>query len=224
MKERILQMIDIETTGVDIKNDDIMEVGIVEIAMSESLGYYEPTGRKFHMRLHTPKKPESQFAKEHMTELYGICNDLDPEFFNLTNMQFALSEYLHGEERTEKIQKGTKKPRPQMFIGWNASTFDLPFMFENKLLQKTWYEQVNGKEELFGDVHYRVYEQSGALQGLIDATGFDRKTVKSLIEEFNPTNIKLPEGKAHDALYDCYKQIIMQNSMIAIHRKGYRKY
>ena len=35
----------------------------------------------------------------------------------------------------------------------------------------------------------------------------------------NPTSLKLPEGKSHDALYDCFKQIVSLNGQIKMARE-----
>jgi DNA polymerase III epsilon subunit-like protein len=224
MKDRKTHyMIDIETTGTNINTDQILEIGIVEIGYySDAGGYWLPTGRQYHEVLHTDRKPTSEFAKKHMQGLYEKCNNTPKK--DKFEISTDIRKFIHNtDDVVSFIEGGTHKQRPKFFMGWNASTFDMPFMFKNNLLVPSFYSEVNGKEELLGDAHYRVYEQSGSLQILADMTGLDRKTLVVLAMDLNPTNIKLPEGKEHDAMYDCYKQIILQNGLIKIGRMGIKK-
>lgn len=205
-------MIDIETTGVNQETDDILEVALVEIEMRE--GYWHRTGRELSRVLHNKRQPESDFAKKHMSKLYALCNEV-PEWNNLENTADAVRAFIHDG------YYGTHMT-PKFFIGWNASNFDMPFMFKKGLLTPSFYDKnpETGKEQLYGDAHYRIYEQTGSVQALSDITGLDRKTLEVLAADLNPTSLKLPKGKEHDALYDCYKQIIMQNGLIKIGRMG----
>ncbi len=206
-------MIDIETTGTDKINDSILEIAIVEIEFKYP--YWEMTGREFHEILHYKGEPETVFAKEHMGELYEKCNSVD-EVNNYENTSTELKNWLN-EYSDDDLG-------PKFFMGWNASNFDIPFMFSKNILTPSYYEKISGnKEVLRGDVHYRIYEQTGSLNVLSNLTGLSRKTIKQLSEDLNPTNIELPEGKRHDALYDCYWQLIMMNGLIEIGRKGIKR-
>ncbi len=221
MKREKHFMIDIETTGVNQETDEILEIGIVEIEnVSMTNGaYWYLTGRQFHKVLHSNRQPESEFAKKHMTALYELCNDT-PESENYEKARREIFQFIHPNDWNDEFKEHSE---PKLFMGWNASNFDMPFMFNKGLLRPSYYTQVNGKETLCGDVHYRIYEQTGSVQLLSDVTGLDRKTIEVLAMDLNPTNIKLPEGKEHDALYDCYKQIIMQNGLIKIGRMNIRR-
>ena len=204
-------MIDIETTGVNREKDSILEVALVEIEMVDK--YWRPTWREFHMTLHYAGSPENEFAKKHMSELYKKCNETDKRE-NYSSLRHDLQKYIHADGEINT---------PKFFMGWNASNFDLPFIFEKKILNPSHYDQVNGKEELRGDVHYRIYEQTGALNLLVNMTGLSRSLVQDLAEELNPVPLKLPKGKQHDALVDCYSQINMMNGLIEIGRRGIMK-
>lgn len=205
-------MIDIETTGICKTRDDILEIALVELEYKYP--YWMMTGREYHRVLHSKRQPETVFAQKHMTDLYKICNETDEKY----DYEFVAKEikdfiYINGKESG-----------PKFFMGWNASNFDIPFMFAKDILIPSFYEKVSeGKEKLRGDVHYRIYEQTGSLNVVSNLTGLTRKTVKALAEDLNPTNIKLPKGKSHDALYDCYWQTIMMNGLIEIGRKGIQK-
>lgn len=223
MKREKHYMIDIETTGVNQESDDILQVAMVEIEHARALGsdgsYWHPTGRYYNSFIHNPRQPESDFAKKHMKEIYQRCNEIPP----LINLELVAKEvrfFVH-----ENNYFGGTHMRPKFFMGWNASNFDMPFMFKKGLLTPSFYDKdpKTGEEELYGDAHYRIYEQTGSVQVLSDMTGLDRKTLETLAMGLNPTGLSLPTGKEHDALYDCYKQIIMQNGLIKIGRMGIQK-
>ncbi len=205
-------MIDIEATGVDKEKDEILEVGLVEIKYIKP--YWHPTGRKFHRILHYGGEPETVFAKEHMVDLYNTCNAQD-DMVEYSSVSIDLKEFIHPE--------GIVNPIPKFFMGWNASNFDIPFMFAKYMLEPSYYVKVSETEEILkGDVNYRVYEQTGALNYVINMTGLDREAVKILANTLDPTGMELPEGKEHGAIYDCYKQIKMLNGLIKIGRLGFK--
>jgi hypothetical protein len=109
-------------------------------------------------------------------------------------------------------------------MGWNASNFDLEFMFDKGMLTRSHYREQNGKEVLCGDAHYRVYEQTGTIEFLMDVTGLGRKVLLDLALDMVPAPVRLPvEGISHNALDDCYYQINMMNGLIALGRSGFRK-
>lgn len=209
-------MIDIETTGVDKESDDILEIGIVPIEFHGGYWIVSDMYKTFQRVLHSKRVPETLFAKKHMVELYKKCNEQNErQNYEVTAMELQL--YLHPE-----LDELDKHAEPKLFMGWNASNFDLEFMFKKKLLTPSYYYNKNGEEVLGGDVHYRVYEQTGSLQLLCDITGLNRKVVQDLAEQMVPDTIRLnlPKGKQHDALYDCYSQINMMNGLIALGRSG----
>lgn len=203
-------MIDIETTGVNKETDDILEVALIEL--SYEYPYWYPTSKVFHRVLHSKRTPQDSFAKEHMSELYKKCNEQD-ENEDYNKLCTDLTMFLHN---------GADQGDPKFFMGWNASNFDIPFIFKKNILTPSYYEDTEDGQKLLGDVHYRIYEQTGALNLASNVSGFSRKLVKKLAEELNPTDVILPEGKSHDALYDCYWQLILMNGLIEITRKGFK--
>ncbi len=218
MKERENHfMVDIETTGVERGKDKILQVGLVEIKFDGA--FWIPTGREFERTLHYAGQPENEFAKKHMTALYKKCNET-PTSETAEKIGKELRQFIHPFG----CEYGPDFVEPKFFIGWNASNFDMPFLFDAGMLTPSYYKAVEGgKERLCGDAHYRIYEQTGSVQAICDITGLDRKTIETLAMDLNPTGTQLPKGKEHDALYDCYKQIIMQNGLIKIGRMNIRK-
>jgi len=205
-------MIDIETTGVNKVEDEILEIALVEIEFIYP--YWKMiAGREYHQILHYSGEPITRFAKDNMVELYKKCNETDK------NEDYAKA----CTDIAMFIHEGSDFGTPKFFMGWNASNFDMPFMFEKKILTPSYYEEKNGKETLKGDAHYRIYEQTGSLNVVSNLTGFSTKTIKKMAEELNPTEIILPQGKQHDALYDCYWQIVLMNGLIEIGRLGINK-
>ena len=217
MNRELYHMIDIETTGVDKDNDDILEIAIVQIKRN-GCGFWELTSKEnFHRKIYSDKKPETEFAKKYMVALYDECNHLNPERDDVGSVSESLRVWLHGEENYNREYQ-----EPKFFMGWNASNFDLEFCFKKGLLEPSRYELLIGKEELVGDAHYRVYEQTGAIEYICDVRGWGRKTIMSMCEDIldnnPPWKLTLPEGKLHNALYDCYSQINMMNALIHIGR------
>lgn len=224
MKREIYHMIDIETTGTNKETDDILEIAIVKIQRDESSGFWGLClGQDFHRKVFSSRQPENKFAKENMSKLYDECNKLNPERDDIGSVSEHLRVWLHGEENYGKAHQD-----PKYFMGWNASNFDLEFMFKKGVMSPTYYIYCEDKkkEVLYGDAHYRVYEQTGAIEFLIDVTGFSRNTIMKMAEDMIPPQYKLslPEGKLHDALYDCYSQINMMNGLIALGKKGFKAY
>lgn len=218
-------MIDIETTGTNKETDDVLEIGIVPITLNNE-GYWE-TGLKgpsrrgdtykrneLHLTLYSCRQPDNLFAKEQMSELYKKCNEQHTSH----NRKWAgnqIREFIHPN----------KEAYPRFFMGWNASNFDCEFLIQKGILEPSKYVEVDGKDTLQGDIHYRIYEQTGALNLMLNATGFSKDTIFALGMDLIPEHIKcdLPEGKQHDALYDCYWQINMMNGLIALAKKGWNK-
>lgn len=214
MAREIYHMIDIETTGVDKKKDSVLEIAVVQIQRNKR-GFWELTGKPdFHSLVYYSGKPKSDFAKKHMAELYKKCNDT--KLPGNSKIIKDLGLWLHGEEAKRKHRT------PKFFMGWNASNFDLEFLFAHRFLTPSTYAKVKGKEVLKGDAHYRVYEQTGAIEYLCDKTGLSRKTIMSMCDDVIAERpdwiLPLPEGKQHDALHDCYSQINMMNALIHLGR------
>ena len=208
-------MIDIETTGTNKKTDDVLEIGIVPIQLNDD-GFWEPFFKELHLILYSKRQPENVFAKEHMSDLYKKCNEVSP-----ANNYYWASRLIRQFIHNTMLQPN----EPKFFMGWNASNFDVEFLIQKEILKPSTYVKVGDKEVLQGDAHYRIYEQTGALNLMLNATGFSKKTIFALGEDLIPEDIKveLPEGKKHDALYDCFNQINMMNGLIALAKRGWER-
>ena len=220
-------MIDIETTGTNKDTDDVLEIGIVPITLDDD-GFWETGIRDYnnevvpwdiHLTLHSKRQPTNIFAIEHMGKLYKKCNE-QPESQDYSWATDKIRNFIHAEGAVIPYPH-----RPKFFMGWNASNFDCEFLIQKGILEGSKYVEIDGKEVLTGDIHYRIYEQTGALNLLLNSTGLSKKSLFALGGDLIPEHIKceLPLGKKHDALYDCYEQINTMNGMIAIAKKGWIK-
>lgn len=220
-------MVDVETTGTVRGEDKILEIALVELEWRDKgYGYYwHPTGRRYSTLVHYDGQPKTLFAQQHMARLYELCNAVDPSR-NVETIREEIYNFIHAETYVwngNPFIPSREEAKPKFFMGWNASNFDLPMLFAENYLTPCYYVKVGDKEELRGDVHYRIYEQTGSLNILRNITGFSNETLKAMAVELDPTGLTLPEGKIHDALYDCCWQIKMQNGLIALGRRGWVK-
>jgi len=204
-----LFQLDIETTGVDVKKDDILQISIVQMVQNP-FGYYQK-GEVFNTFLHTDKKPTSIFALENMQECYKKCNEI-AEIKQITVRENILS-FL------EKC--GCKGPTA-VFCGVNVTSFDIPFIVEKGFLEPCGYKTVDGKEVKVGDFNYRSYEITGMLFAVCDAYGVkDRNELIESCIEFDDM-VELPEGNRHDGLIDCLRQIKLVNGLLSMMRDSGR--
>lgn len=198
-------MIDIETTGIDPEKEDLLQIGVLELDFTN--GFWIP-GRSIEILQHSRAQPMSEFAKKHMASLYARCNEapwLSPGTIRLSLISFFES-------------CGITPPGIYM-MGWNASNFDLPFLFHHKCLIPSYYAQdASGKDIQMGDTHYRVYEIGGAVSLAQNALGYEER--KGVIEDAKlEYELDLPVGKEHDAIWDCYNQTKLLNGLIRLVQK-----
>lgn len=188
-------MLDIETTGVDPLQEEVLQIAMVELDFYA--GLWRP-GKKFNFFQNTKRDPTTKFAKEHMVDLYLHCQAqpfVPPEEVRKMMIDFCRD---CGAE-----------PPNIYFCGWNVGIFDIPFLAHHKYLQPAQYVE----DRLVGDCHYRVYEMSGALQFFANVRGTNE--VNPLIKEA----LKVagsPKGNKHDALYDCERQIAILNGLLML--------
>jgi len=192
-------MLDIETTGVDPRSEEVLQVAILELNFVN--GYWEK-GKVFNFFQHTDREPTTKFAREHMAELYKKCKE---------------QEKVPAEEVRKRILAfcescGVKSPNIY-FCGWNVGIFDLPFLAHHGYLLPARYEE----DQLIGDCHYRVYELSGAIQFFANVRGTNE--VNPLIKEALKV-VPAPKGNKHDALYDCERQLSILNGLLRMAAPG----
>ena len=192
-------MLDIETTGVDPKTEEVLQIAILEMNWN---GDEWIMGRDFNFFQHTDRKPETKFAVDHMQEIYARCN---------REAKIPASDV---RQRILYFCKECGAEPPNIFFaGWNAGIFDIPFLEHHGYINPARY--VNDK--LTGDCHYRVYDLSGALQLAANIKGHNE--TNAMIKEAQ--KLAPPhkyEGSRHDALYDCERQIHLLNGLVKLFR------
>lgn len=193
-------MIDIEATGIDPDREEDWD------------GSEWVAGRSKEWFLRCDREPQSEFAREHMVELFRKCNAAP--LLTIERLRWELLEFFRA--------CGTKDCSDTFMMGWNCSNFDLPFLIAKGVLMAGRYETVDGKDQMVGDFHYRIYEMGGAVSLAQNARG--EKDRAKLLEQARSLDCRpyLPKtGKKHDALYDCYAQLQLLNALIVLAKRGY---
>jgi len=208
-------MLDIETTGIQKELHDLLQIGILEIRWNEKFGLWVP-GRTFEFTQHSSRQPESAFAKKHMVELYEKSNNAD--WISRSEVRKNIRSFF------QSCGVGSQPYYREKVIisGWNVSDFDLPFLCYHGYLEAPGYVVKNGKDEEVGDYNYRIDEISGAIYFVAEQYGFDRDKLVKYIQdkiENGQDYFEMPEGKEHDALYDCYKQAKFKNVLLSFCRE-----
>jgi hypothetical protein len=197
-------MLDIEATGIDWHKESLLSIGILECDWD---GIFWQPGRGLELLAHTERKPESEFAKRHLTELYSRCNDTRLPWPK--ELREPLLDFIKG--------CGVQGAEEVFFMGWNVSNFDIPFLIHKEILIPSSYDTCSrGKDHLVGDFHYRIYEMSGVIQFTCDYLKVDRDTLIKKAHEIKtpPFLGNYPVGKQHDALWDCYDQLKKLNGLL----------
>jgi hypothetical protein len=200
-------MLDIEATGIDPATEELLSIGLLETDWD---GDFWRPGRCKEWILHTDRQPQSEFAKEHMVELYAKCNAAP--VMTVDRLRWEVLDFLRS--------CGTTSVTDTYLMGWNASNFDIPFLIAKGVLRSNRYETgADGKDVMVGDFHYRIYELGGAVSLAQNATR--EKDRAKLIQDAKAwaPEIATPGGKKHDALFDCFEQLRLLNGLITLARR-----
>lgn len=195
-------MLDIETMGTNPKSDDIIQIAILEVLRQKD-GTYQ-AGNAFCRTLHTSQKPTNDWVANQHRKLLQECRRTPP-----TTPEKIRAEILSFFEWC-----GAEKP--VKFIGLNLMSLDIPFLVEKGILEAPTVDRLN---RLNGDFHYRIYELRGGFNLAEDVTGLSGKELFEAAERLAP-DVTMPEGRAHEALFDCYKQLKTLNGLIRLLKVG----
>ena len=205
-------MLDIETTGIKARDNDLLQIGILEMSWTwtwEHGGFWVP-GREFEIIQHSDRKPESEFAKKRMRKLYELCNKAPR--IEVPDVRRAMLDYF----RVSGSEPGWKV----FFAGKNAANFDVPFLEHHGYLQPSGRELgPDGKDIEVGDYHYRLFDMTGFLTGAQQVLQMtDRSALEKAAFHIYP-EIAMPEGRQeHDGVYDCYRQLRVINGLLRLMR------
>lgn len=187
-------MIDIESMGTDFKNDDIIQIGILECVKNGNL--YTP-GRSYQRNLFTDQTPKNEWIANTHKNLLPICQKLD--YASPVEIRADILAFFQqcGEMGAVNV------------MGLNATNFDIPYMVTKGYL-------VAPQDGRPGDYSYRIYELRGAYALAKDILNLsDDKELFELTSSM-PSSFMLPSGQKHEALYDCYKQLQTLNGILSV--------
>ena len=194
-------MIDIETTGVDLAKDQIMQIGFLELDFD---GRYWMPNRSFGRFLKINREPSSEFALKNQKEVYAYCQ--------------KLPEYTPYDIRKEILGFfnlcGVKPPSEVFLAGQNQIGFDVALLTRDGFLQRSRHETIDGKDQMVGDFHYRQYDLTTLIETVEDLTLIPRKDLIDEAIELGLTVTKVVDGSPHEALYDCYRQTALWNGLL----------
>jgi oligoribonuclease (3'-5' exoribonuclease) len=165
---------------------------VLEIAILEVdlvEGIYKP-GRAYQRTLHSSQKTQNEWILNHHKELMKRCMKVP-----FTTPDKVRAEILSFFKKC--VQEG-----PAVLIGLNLGSLDIPFLLAKGFLQK-------------GDYSYRVYEMTGAIALIQDALDMKRDQVFKTANELGGSE---PDGKKHEAIYDCYSQLRTLNGLLSMVR------
>jgi DNA polymerase III epsilon subunit-like protein len=166
---------------------DITHDDIIQIGLLEltKVGKYYVPGRSLSRLVHTDQTPKNDWIAKTHAKLLPLAQATPVvEPRAIRAEVLAFFKEVCGSE-------------PVYLMGLNAMSFDIPFMLAKGFLTKD-------------DYHYRVYELRGAYKFAEDILGGDYMQLANLAY----TDMVLPEGRKHEALYDCYAQAKTLNGLI----------
>lgn len=198
---------DIECEDTIVGESDILQIAFLELVRNDG-GYWIP-GKHFNKLIHTGKKPKTQFAKEHLHELFEKCREAPQQ--TVEEVRQEILAYF----------RSCGAGSPYVYLtGWNITMLDIPMLTHYGYLKPFYRQTINGVDVAHGDFHYRVDEIAGRISQMMDILNMrDRNELIELADHNCPFPIVLPEGTAHDALYDCYKQTRVMNGLIRLGKK-----
>jgi hypothetical protein len=191
-------MTDIESMGTNFDEDDIIQIAFLELNRAAD-GTYIP-GDSLSKTLYTSQKPKNDWIANTHRDLLEVCR----------RTPRSTPEKVRNEIVSFFRWCGVNEPA--LLMGLQATTFDVPYLVHKGYLKKPTQDANNA---LVGDYHYRIYELKGAFNLAQDVLGVDSKTLYQLAERAAP-EMELPQGKAHEALYDCYRQAKVLNGVIRL--------
>lgn len=205
-------MLDIETTGLDQKNDEILQIAIV--VMEKKTIKYSDYGERpvsnlwmpgDHLSIyqHTDKTPDNDFSKKYQSELYSICNEApakDPK-----SIREDIKQFLNWH---------IKEPKDIVFAGLSVGNFDLPFLANRGWLLPEDYSHrvydVNSVISFYKDL--KAINNSGHKEVITAAKslGYAQGRLRDLVPK------DIAERKNHEGLKDCYDEIAILNGLLTL--------
>jgi oligoribonuclease (3'-5' exoribonuclease) len=180
-----LVMLDLEMSGLNPKFDSILQVAALKLDLKGNR--YVSHDLPFNNYLHFEGKPESDFAKTHMLEVYRQCNESD----------------LGLEEVKENFEQWLGQDRGKLSPCGDCVPTDVLFMYTKGLIELAHYI---GDTPVEGTFHYEYFDMN-ALK-LVARTKVGREFDK------DATFVATLKTGAHDALVDCLNQLEELNLIV----------
>lgn len=191
--------IDVETTGTDLRSDDILQIGLVQVTFD---GSRYQTGLQLEIFVPTKRLPTSAFDKEHLLPIYDKCRSIQEPSPAEIRSQILNFFRLCGE---------TTRP---ILMGWNLGGLDIPLMVRHGfLVPPRKVPVVGGRDVDSGDYHHRSYDIQSVFQfaenylGISSSELFDRVDAKIMAHG------NLPR---HNAIADCIRQTLRLNGVLEL--------
>lgn len=191
-------MLDIETTGLSPINDEILQISILEMNWADVAPGWIP-GELMNFVLPCARHPESDFAKKYQMDLYATCNKLAESPKPAHEFAREIKDWLNS--RNDNGEK------PEL-VGWNIAGFDVQFLKQKNVLTEA-------------DFFYRLYDVQSvihAVHGLCDPA-VHRREIEAFVMS-RDTLVTMPEGQAHNAVYDVYRQTKILNGCLVVMNEG----
>lgn len=135
-----LVMIDCEMTGLQPATDDLIQIAGLKLELrTADMQYVETQEQPFNIYLHTDKQPESDFAREHLVEIYQRAQASSTNYVEARNL---LNDWL-GSWRGKVSPCGDCVPT------------DILFMYVKGVVELSHY---NGDTPIEGSFHYEFFE------------------------------------------------------------------
>lgn len=195
-------MLDIETTGLDIVRDQVLEIGIVHVVKKDR--FWMPK-EELCLTIYSDQVPQTDFARKYQEKLYKKAN-----------RSKLKKPGTIREKILEFFKKNSKKDQLPVIMGKNAGGFDIPFLVQNGYLVKEKKYYGKKKDVLYtkSDISHRVYDISSLIYYIQDMNkGISRKEVIELAIRRYPLPKKI-EKMEHNAIYDCYEQLSILNGLL----------
>ena len=196
--------IDVETTGTDLKYDDILQIGLVEVIFDGTLYH---TGMQQEILVPTKRFPTTKFDKENLAHIYARC--------------LALSGPSPAEIRNQIlnfIRQCGFAERP-ILMGWNLGGLDIPLCVRHGFLNppKKIFMPSTGRDVDSGDYHHRTYDIQSVFQMAENFLGVSTNELFDLVNAKIMAHVRnLPR---HDAIADCYRQTWRLNGVLQLIRE-----
>jgi len=156
MPERLV-MLDCEMTGLDVPKDDLIQIAALKLEL-QGMSYVQTSDPEFNIFLHTDQVPKSDFARQHLSDIYRKAN---ASKINYVEAHKLYNDWL-GDWRGKVSPCGDCVPT------------DIMFMFAKGVITLSHYD---GDTPVDGSHYYEFFDMNSikAVARQKAGTKFDRQ-------------------------------------------------